>query len=373
LFVDRVIAGHAIPRPFSRVEREKVAEGRMRVLKFNLASPRQRAEARSATPQRDLERYPIPKFTSERAEARCSTTHRGFALCAVCENPTPPMTFTATSSIPVERTYLPEVSPFSTVIVDITHRCNMACANCYVPNREIPDLDASWVLSVLGRLPRGTFVRLVGGEPTLRNDLPELIRAIRALGLHPVVVSNGLRFADRNYVRTLKASGLQIAYLSFNGGFDDDLYETLDDMRCAAKKIAAFENLKAEHLYTSIGMIVVRGVNEREVTPVLEAVLRSRNVREFHLRSVGAMGRHMKTDPLTLPELRSLFAHSAGVAEDSLDPHVRTGSSYDFAFRRLRVQLTTWPDLGSTTRGRLTPEGLIAPFMEHVIANDGGY
>ena len=35
--------------------------------------------------------------------------------------------------------------------------------------------------------------------------------------------------------------------------------------------------------------------------------------------------------------------------------------------------MTEWPDLGSTRRGRLTPEGLIAPFMEHIIANDGGY
>jgi hypothetical protein len=283
------------------------------------------------------------------------------------------MSATLLQSIPVARTFSPETCPYETVIIDVTHRCNMTCANCYVPNREIADLDADWLISVFARLPRGRYVRLVGGEPTLRNDLPRLIREARAHGHHPVVVSNGLRFADRAYVRSLKDAGLRVAYLSFNGGFDDELYWAIDDMRCATKKRQAFENLRAEHLYTSIGMIVVRGVNEHEVKPVLEAVKQSRNVREFHLRSIGAMGRYMTNPPFTLDELLQVFADAAGVDPESIDRHERTTSSHDFTFGRQRVQLTSWPDLGSETRGRLTPEGLIAPFMEHVIANDGGY
>ena len=276
-----------------------------------------------------------------------------------------------TSPQPVS--HLPEVSPFQTVIVDVTHRCNMACRNCYVPNREIPDLDAEWLESIFARLPRGTFVRLVGGEPTLRDDLPRLIRSIRAHGHHSVLVTNGLRLANRAYVRQLREAGIRIVYLSFNGGFDDDLYDAIDDMRCAARKRRAFDNLRAERLYTSIGMILVRGVNEHAVGGVLAAVLRSPNVREFHLRSIGAMGRYMANAPLTLDEMLAVFAGAAGVDPASVARHERTATSHDFRFRRLRVQLTSWPDLGSTTRGRLTPEGMVAPFMEHVIANEWGY
>jgi molybdenum cofactor biosynthesis enzyme MoaA len=283
------------------------------------------------------------------------------------------MTALALESVVVDRTFSPEACPYETVIIDVTHRCNMTCANCYVPNRSIPDLDRKWLTSILARLPRGRYVRFVGGEPTLREDLPELIAVARSHGHHTVVVSNGLRFADRAYVRTLKQAGLQIAYLSFNGGFDDDLYEAIDDMRCAAKKTLAFENLRAEHLFTSIGMIIARGVNEQEVPRVLAAVQKSRNVREFHLRSIGAMGRHMENPPLNLDELLELFASSAGVEPSSIDRHERTESSHDFGFGRQRIQLTVWPDLGSRTRGRLTPEGMIAPFMEHVLANEGGY
>jgi uncharacterized radical SAM superfamily Fe-S cluster-containing enzyme len=276
-------------------------------------------------------------------------------------------------SNPVARTFSPEHCPYETVIVDVTHRCNMACANCYVPNREIPDLDARWLLEIFGRMPRGRSIRLVGGEPTLRNDLPELIRGIRSLGHHPVLVTNGLRLANRAYLRSLKDAGLQIAYLSFNGGFDDDLYEVLDDMRCAEKKLQAFENLRAEHIYTSIGMIIARGVNGHEVPRVLRTVERSRNVRELHLRAIGAMGRYMDVAPLTLDELLDVFCTAAEADPLSIDRRERTDYSHDFRHGRVRVQLTCWPDLGSTTRGRLTPEGTVAPFMEHVIANDGGY
>lgn len=276
-------------------------------------------------------------------------------------------------TVSVARTYAPEVSPYETVIIDVTHRCNMTCANCYVPNRSIPDLDGRWLVSIFQRLPRGRYIRFVGGEPTLREDLPQLIRAARANGHHPVVVSNGLRFADAAYVRLLKQAGLQIAYLSFNGGFDDELYWEIDEMRCAEKKRRAFENLRAEHLFTSIGMIVVRGLNEHAVEPVWNAIRKSRNVREFHLRSIGAMGRYMTNPPLSLDELLHVFARAAGVDAGAISTHERTDTSHDFTFGRQRVQLTIWPDLGSTTRGRLTPEGLVAPFMEHVIANEGGY
>ena len=273
----------------------------------------------------------------------------------------------------VAHSFPPEASPYETVIVDVTHRCNMACLNCYVPNREVPDLDATWLDTIFTRLPRGTFVRLVGGEPTVRNDLPELIRSIRSHGHHPVLVTNGLRLANRWYVHQLREAGLRIAYVSFNGGFDDELYEAIDDMRCAAPKRRALANLRAERIYTSVGMILVRGVNESAVADVLPAIAASPHVREFHLRSIGAMGRHMANAPFTLDEMLSIFAAAAGIDPASIARHERTATSHDFRYRRLRVQLTSWPDLGSTTRGRLTPEGMIAPFMEHVIANEWGY
>lgn len=271
------------------------------------------------------------------------------------------------------RAFTPEECPFETVIVDITHQCNMACLNCYIPNRTIPDLDREWLLGILKRLRPKRFVRLVGAEPTVRKDLLAIIRDVKEAGHHPVLMTNGLRLSDRTYVKELKTAGVQVVYLSMNGAFDDDLYEQMDGLRCADRKARAFENLAAEHVFTSVGMIVVSERNITGVAPLFEACRNTRNVREFHLRSVGAIGRFMETVPLDLDELLALFCAASGVCVDDVDRRVRTRTSHDFFCGRVRVQLTEWPDLGSDFRGRLTPDGDVVRFFEHVLANEGGY
>jgi len=41
----------------------------------------------------------------------------------------------------IMKTLNPEENTFNLLMVDLTHRCNMECANCYLPNRDIPDMD----------------------------------------------------------------------------------------------------------------------------------------------------------------------------------------------------------------------------------------
>ena len=260
-------------------------------------------------------------------------------------------------------------------MVDVTHRCNMACRNCYLPNRDLPDLDTDWLVRILERLPRRTMIRLVGAEPTVRDDLPDIIHRVRAAGHTPILLSNGLKLRRRSYVRELKAAGLGSVYLSMNGGLDDDLYLAIDGMRCAAAKTEALAHLVAEKMYVSIGMILVRGVNEDQPGALLRHVAGRREVRELHLRSVGPIGRYIDLEPLTLADLVRVFCACSGATPASIERHRRDGKSYiDFTHGAgLRVQLTQWPDLGSSSRGRLAPDGTIQPFFEHVMANEGGY
>jgi molybdenum cofactor biosynthesis enzyme MoaA len=269
--------------------------------------------------------------------------------------------------------YAPEEHPYRTVMIDVTHRCNMACRNCYIPNRDVPDMDADWMEQVISRFPRRTHVRLVGAEPTVRKDLPDLIRRVRRAGHLPMIMSNGLKLGNARYVRTLKNAGLRTVYLSMNGGFDDDAYAAVDDLRCAARKRRALDTLCAENMYVSLGIIVVRGVNEDVWEPVYRYALEYRQVRELHLRSVGPIGRYIPGQSYALAELIDMFAGRAG-----LDPawiaSRRTHSHYvDFRTGNLKVQLTQWPDLGSETRGRLAPDGTLQPAFEHVMANEGLY
>jgi cyclic pyranopterin phosphate synthase len=275
--------------------------------------------------------------------------------------------------VSTDTVYPPEQNPYRTVMVDVTHRCNMACRNCYIPNRDIPDMDADWMERIIVRFPKRTHIRLVGAEPTVRKDLPDLVRRVRRAGHVPVLMTNGLKLGNARYVRSLKAAGLRTVYLSVNGGFDDDAYEAVDDLRCATRKRRALDTLCAEKMYVSLGIIVVRGTNEHVWEPVYRYALDRHNVHELHLRSVGPIGRYMLGDSYKLDELIEMFAQRAGLDPGWIKSHCRHEHYVDFRLGSLKMQLTQWPDLGSTTRGRLAPDGTLQPAFEHVMANEGQY
>jgi molybdenum cofactor biosynthesis enzyme MoaA len=269
--------------------------------------------------------------------------------------------------------YTPEQNPYRTVMVDVTHRCNMACRNCYIPNRDIPDMDAAWMEQIIARFPKRAHIRLVGAEPTVRKDLPDLIRRVRHVGHVPILMTNGLKLANQRYVRTLKKAGLRTVYLSMNGGFDDDAYEAVDDLRCATRKRQALDVLCEENMYVSLGVILVRGVNVHVWEPLYRYALEHHQVHELHLRSVGPIGRYMPGDAFRLEELITMFSERVGRDADWVASHRRHEHYVDFRVGNLKLQLTAWPDLGSTTRGRLAPDGTLQPAFEHVIANEGLY
>jgi len=263
--------------------------------------------------------------------------------------------------------FRPEDSPFQTLFVDITHRCNMACRNCYIPNRDIEDMPTAFLYDVLSRLPRRTRVRLVGAEPTLREDLPEIITQTRRLGHLPVILSNGLRLVNRRLVERLKAAGLRTVYLSMNGGLDDQLYLEIDDLACAKQKVRALEQLSRAKMHVTVGMILVRGVNDKHLVEFLAFLDAYPKVREIHVRSVGKFGSYMDTVPYLQDELNQLVASAASGRFDltTADTFLTTSGK--------RIEMTQWPELGSRSRGRLTPEGFVEPCFEHLIENSGGY
>ena len=269
--------------------------------------------------------------------------------------------------------FRPEDSPFKTLIVDVTHRCNMQCRNCYIPNRTIPDMNADFLYDVLARLPHRTRIRIVGAEPTMRADLPELIMRVRKLGHLPILLSNGLKLARMSYLEELKDAGLRFLYLSMNGGLDDEMYLEVDELACAEKKLAALENACKLNLYVALGMILVRDLNAPQIGVLYHHVKNRRAVRELNLRSVGPMGRYIDLAPYALDELEALCFEHTGATREQATKYHRRDYHTTFNLGRLQIQLTQWPDLGSLKRGRLTPDGTIEPFFEHVMANEGGY
>jgi len=83
----------------------------------------------------------------------------------------------------------------------VTRFCNLRCKHCYaVLDAETqPDPTLDQMLDVIdGLAKRGTLsIRLLGGEPLMRNDLPQIIDRVKANGMFCEVVTNGMLLRKR--------------------------------------------------------------------------------------------------------------------------------------------------------------------------------
>lgn len=293
----------------------------------------------------------------------------------------------------------PENNHFTDVVVDVTHRCNMTCKNCYIPNREIPDMNADRMIEAISKFPRRVFIRIIGAEPTMRKDLPELITRIKKTGHRITLLTNGLRLSSERYVQTLKDAGLKHLYLSLNGVDNDDWYEQIDEMRCSTKKLQAMDNAHKHRLLRDVGCIIVNGINEEAPGRMIDMFKRHdiHNVT-VRFKTIGQLGRYMKdSHQIGMDTLIDIVSSQLGVSTDyirwwqdnwiypesrqeknsflfPLDPSSKT------VYRGIWIKLVNWSTEGketvlpnSTRRGRLTENFKVAPFFEHVTNNEGQY
>ncbi len=109
----------------------------------------------------------------------------------------------------------------------ITYRCQNDCAHCYNARpRTFPELPAADWKRMIDRLWELGVPHIVftGGEPTLRNDLPELIAYAEQKGQITGLNTNGRRLGDRAFLQSLVDAGLdhvQITLESHDAGVHD--------------------------------------------------------------------------------------------------------------------------------------------------------
>lgn len=107
------------------------------------------------------------------------------------------------------------------VVWNLTRRCNLHCAHCYSDSfdKEYPgELTTEEAFAVVEDLARfGVPVILCsGGEPLLRLDLFEIIRAVQAHGIRAVISTNGT-LITRVLAREMKELGLSYVGVSIDG------------------------------------------------------------------------------------------------------------------------------------------------------------
>ncbi|MCP4983561.1 MAG: radical SAM protein [Gammaproteobacteria bacterium] len=98
--------------------------------------------------------------------------------------------------------------------VNLTRRCNLACAHCYLDAEtlkqggadELQTAEVNKLLDQVASRGTDTMVVLTGGEPLLRRDLEEMVTHGSELGLSMVIGTNGVALTDRR-VKSLQAAG----------------------------------------------------------------------------------------------------------------------------------------------------------------------
>jgi len=291
---------------------------------------------------------------------------------------------------------LPENNTFKIVYIDLAHRCNMECANCYLPNRDFPDIDTVKLLETIEKFPSRTELRFIGGEPTLHKDLPKIIHAVTNMKFkHRVVlVTNGLRLANENYVKKLAEAGLRTVYLSLNGADDDSVYQIMDNMKCAKKKMAAFKNCIEHGIKMAIGCIVAKGINDHIPMRIKQLLQEYRYYVSLEFRNVGQIGRYSldKDENYSKEELLTLLStiFDFDTSSDGWRSSIIEDDSYSCYFplepdkarlcKTTGIRVTDWskmdqgyPAEDNLKRGRLTQNFTIAPFFEHLKENENGY
>jgi len=209
------------------------------------------------------------------------------------------------------------------VLLEVTKRCNLNCLVCFAEactTDHDPDMRTieNWYRMLLNS--GGPYnIQLSGGEPTMRDDLPEIVALGRRLGFSFMQLNtNGLRLAkDPDYVRRLKEAGLSCVFLQFDGT-NDTIYEKLRGTTLLAEKQAAITNCAKEQLGVILVPTLVPGVNTQNIGMIIEyAVERIPAVRGVHFQPISYFGRYPQApsneDRITIPEvIREIVRQTSG-------------------------------------------------------------
>lgn len=200
------------------------------------------------------------------------------------------------------------------VLFEVTQRCDLYCPVCYASSldTQLPDPGLVTINRWYHQLLEagGPFnIQLSGGEPCVRDDLPEIIALGKSLRFSFFQLNtNGLRIAtDAAYLEKLKDAGLSTVYLQFDG-ITDEVYETIRGRRLVEKKIAAIEQCARQGIGVILVPTLIPGVNTQEIGAIIDfALQRLPTVRGVHFQPISYFGRYphapQDVNRITLPEV----------------------------------------------------------------------
>ena len=219
------------------------------------------------------------------------------------------------------------------LLLNVTERCNYGCPTCYAaaraPGTPVPPDERPSVAELLRTVDaviareaaKLGVVMLSGGEPTLRDDLPEIVERLLERNITRIMLNtNGRRIArDDRFLSFLhRHRGRVEVYLQFDG-LRSETYRALRGEDVAEEKRLALQRLNEAGVFTTLVMTVARGVNEDEVGDVALLGLETPRCSGMAIQPMFGSGRAPGFDPQSRATptgvLRRLGEQTGGVLD----------------------------------------------------------
>jgi radical SAM protein with 4Fe4S-binding SPASM domain len=143
----------------------------------------------------------------------------------------------------------------------VTFKCQNNCVHCYAGGpHETSELSTEQWKRVIDRVHEvGVFiVTFTGGEPTLRDDLPELLLYAQNKGVVTGLVTNGRRLKDKSYVETLEKSGLDFVQVTLESHWAK-VHDLMTGARGSWKEtVEGIKNVVHSRIYTTTNSTLSR-------------------------------------------------------------------------------------------------------------------
>lgn len=194
--------------------------------------------------------------------------------------------------------------------VVLGYDCNLGCTYCTITDEmRRRALSTERVAREIERAAARGYdeIAFTGGEPTIRSDLPALVRHARRRGFqHVKVASNGLRYAHAPYLEHLVSAGVDRFHVSMHA-FSDAAYEaTVRRDDTAALRRSAIAHL-VERRLDPVADLILKEDTYRELEPWI-ASLALAGVRRFALWLVSLTDRN-RGKAEQLPRITDLAPH----------------------------------------------------------------
>ena len=179
----------------------------------------------------------------------------------------------------------------------VTFRCQNNCVHCYAGGPHVTaELTTSQWKQVIDRLQQiGVFIlTFTGGEPTLREDLPELLLYAQNKGMVTGLVTNGRKLRDKAYVEILEKSGLDFVQVTLES-HDAAIHDLMTAIDGSWKEtVSGIKNAVSSQIYVTTNTTL----SKHNAPSFLETIdfLKTLSVAAFGCNSLIYSGKANKID-----------------------------------------------------------------------------